>query len=275
MDTTFEEMEKAHNQLVEGLQKDLDFAEKRARRHRTDINNAHERIGNLEEQVVSLVQDVRRVRQRMDTAHDVVRRQNQALNAMEGRLCHCGSDRWAESLEDLRRTPALSEGASSLSYATPPQVPGPTLAIEAAPAPSPDPLPIRDPSIPNHSDQENIEVSSDPPVVSNEALGGVRRFPHSTRRAEPYPARKSLGTKFQQGDRDRFLRRRAGRGGGGGDTGDSRSPSPEVGYQVRSQKDVDQHGDGHLSARRSSRSPLCFVVGCRCAGQPSHLGLTS
>ena len=48
---------------------------------------------------------------------NVVRRQTQTLNAMEGRLCHCGSDRWAESLEDLRRTPALSEGASSLSYA--------------------------------------------------------------------------------------------------------------------------------------------------------------
>ena len=57
------------------IQKDLDFAEKRARRHWTDINNAHERIGSLEDQVISLVQDVWRVRQRMDTAHDVDPRQ--------------------------------------------------------------------------------------------------------------------------------------------------------------------------------------------------------
>ena len=271
MDSTFEEMKTAHNQLVEGVQKDLDFAEKRARRHRTDINNAYERIGSLEDQVVSLVQDVRKVRQQMDTAYDVVRRQSRALNTMEGRLCHCGSDRWAKSLEDLRRTPALSEGGSSLSYVTPPQVPGSTLAIEAAPPPSPDPLPIRDPSVLNPSDQENVEVSSDPPIVSPEVSGGVRRFPRSSRRAEPYPARKSLGTKFQQGDRDRFLRRRAERGGGG-DTGDSWSPSLEVGHQVRSSKDVDQQGNDHLSARRSSRSPLCFVVGCGCASQPAHLG---
>ena len=61
---------------------------------------------------------------------------------MESKLCKCGGSRWAESLEDLQRTPGSV--SSSLSYATPPVVPVALPEVEVVPE-SPEPLPIREP----------------------------------------------------------------------------------------------------------------------------------
>ena len=73
----------------------------------------------------------------------LVRRQERALNVIESRLCKCGGLRWAESLEDLQRTPASV--LSSLSYATPPVIPIAIPEVEVVPE-SPEPLPICEPA---------------------------------------------------------------------------------------------------------------------------------
>ena len=73
----------------------------------------------------------------------LVCRQEQALNAMESRLCKCGGSRWAESLEDLQRTPASV--LSSLLYTAPPVVPVAIPEVEVVPE-SPEPFPICEPA---------------------------------------------------------------------------------------------------------------------------------
>ena len=80
---------------------------------------------------------------RMGDLEDLVRRQEQALNAMESKLCKCGGSRWAELLEDLQHTPGSV--SSSLSYATPPVVPIAIAEVEVVPE-SPKPLPVREPA---------------------------------------------------------------------------------------------------------------------------------
>ena len=114
VNATFEDMGSAHNSLVKGLEKDARATSERMDRIREDTDNDRRALRSAQRKVQAM-------ETRMGDLEDLVRRQGQALNAMESRLCKCGGSRWAESLEDLQRTPASV--SSSLSYATPPVVP--------------------------------------------------------------------------------------------------------------------------------------------------------
>ena len=121
----------------------------------------------------------------MGDLEDLVRRQGQALNAMESRLCKFGGSCWAESLEDLQRTPASV--SSSLSYVTPPVVPVAIPDVEVVPE-SPEPLPVCEPA--GVVQEEVPEVIASP--TSKRLVLRVRRE-HVRKRAEPYP-RMALGS---------------------------------------------------------------------------------
>ena len=97
----------------------------------------------------------------------LVRHQERALNVMESRLCKCGGSRWAESLEDLQRTPVSV--SSSLSYATPPVVPVAIPNVEVVPE-SPEPLPVCEPA--GITKEEVPAVVASP--VSEQLILGVR-----------------------------------------------------------------------------------------------------
>ena len=135
VNSTFEDMGSAHNDLVKGLEKDAKATNDRMDRIREDTNNNRRALRSAQKKVQAM-------ENRMGDLEDLVRRQGEALNAMESRLCKCGGSRWAESLEDLQRTPASV--SSSLSYATLSVVPAVLPEVEVVPE-SPEPLPVREP----------------------------------------------------------------------------------------------------------------------------------
>ena len=185
VNSTFEDMGSAHNDLVKGLEKDAKATNDCMDRIHEDTNNDHRALRSAQKKVQAM-------ETRMGDLEDLVRRQGQALNAMESRLCKCGGSRWAESLEDLQCTPASV--SSSLSYATPPVVPAALPEVEVVPE-SPEPLPVREPV--GTTEEEVPAVVASP--ASERLILGVRRE-HIRKRAEPYP-RMALG-----GRRERDLR---------------------------------------------------------------------
>ena len=184
----------------------------------------------------------------MGDLEDLVRRQGQALNAMESRLCKCGGSRWAESLEDLQRTPASV--SSSLLYATPPVVPVALPEVEVVPK-SPEPLPVRKPA--GITEEEVPAVVASP--ASERLILRVRRE-HVRKRAEPYP-HMALGSRRERDLRDARFQRVAN--DPGRETGESD-------YDEWSTARLVSARDHHLSARHDSRPPLCAVEGCGCFG---------
>ena len=130
INSTFEDMGTAHNNLVQGLEKDAKATNDHMDRIREDTNNDRRALRSAQKKVQAM-------ETRMGDLEDLVRRRGRALNAMESRLCKCGGSRWAESLEDLQRTPASV--SSSLSYATPPVVPVALPEVEVVPE-LPEPL---------------------------------------------------------------------------------------------------------------------------------------
>ena len=98
---------------------------------------------------------------------------------MESRLCKCGGSRWAESLEDLQRTPVSV--LSSLSYVTPPVVPIAIPEVKVVPE-SPEPLPVRKPA--GAVEEEVPAIVASP--ASERLILGVHHE-HIHKRAEPYP----------------------------------------------------------------------------------------
>ena len=247
VNTTFEDMGSAHNDLVKGLEKDAKATNERMDRIREDTNNDRRALRSAQKKVQAM-------ETRMGDLEDLVHRQGQALNAMESRLCKCGGSRWAESLEDLQRTPASV--SSSLSYATPPVVPVVLPEVEVVPE-SPEPLPVREPA--GITEEEVPTVVAIP--ASERLILGVRRE-HICKRAEPY-ACMALGSRGERDLCDAQFRRVAndpGRETGELD-GDEWSPAGLVSTR-----------DHHLSARHHSRPPLCAVEGCGCFGGSSRLG---
>src|SRR5258708_13280998 len=113
---------------------------------------------------------------------------------METRLCRCQPDIEQTQLEYEEASPVASG-----SYVTPPQ----TLSSqggEQAVCRSPEPLPVRDPSIAAGSNAENMPPASTVADKESGALGsgsgrmGVRQPTVSVRRVHPYPHRTALGT---------------------------------------------------------------------------------
>ena len=99
VNVTLADMGSAHNGLVRGLEKDAKAMNDRMDRIREDTDNDCRALRSAQKRIQAM-------ETRMGDLEDLVRRQGQALNAMESRLCKCGGSRWAESLEDLQRTPA-------------------------------------------------------------------------------------------------------------------------------------------------------------------------
>ena len=122
VNVTFEDMGSAHNDLVKGLEKDAKATNECMDQICEDTNNNHRALRSTQSKVQAM-------ETRMGALEDLVCQQGQALNAMESRLCKCGGSRWAESLEDLQRTPA----SVSLSYVTPPVVPVALPEVEVVP----------------------------------------------------------------------------------------------------------------------------------------------
>ena len=185
---------------------------------------------------------------RMGDLEDLVRQQGQALNAIEPRLCKCGGSRWAESLEDLQRTPASV--SSSLLYATPPVVPVAIPDVEVVPE-FPEPLPVRKPA--------GITKKEVPAIIASPAskrlILGVRRE-HICKRAEPYP-RMALGSRRERDLRDARFRRVANNPGR--ETGESDCEGWSTVGSVLAR-------DSNLLARFNPRPPLCAIGGCGCLG---------
>ena len=172
---------------------------------------------------------------------DLVHQQGQALNAMESRLCKCGGWRWAESLEDLQRTPASV--SSLLSYTTPPVVPVALPEVEVVPE-SPEPLPVREPA--GITEEEVPAVVASP--ASKRLILGVHHE-HIRKRAEPYP-RMALGSQRERDLRDARFQRVANNPGQ--ETGKSDCDEWSTAGLVSTR-------DHHLSARHNSR-PLCALL---------------
>ena len=183
---------------------------------------------------------------RMGDLEDLVRRQEQALNAMESKLCKCGGSRWAESLEDLQCTPGSV--SSSLLYATPPIIPVALPEVEVVPE-SPEPLPVREPA--GITEEEVPTVVASP--ASEQLILGVRRE-HIRKQAEPYP-RMALGSRRERDLRDARFRCVANDPG--------RKTSESDCDEWSSARPVSSR-DHHLSSRYDSRPPLCAIEGCGC-----------
>ena len=248
VNATFEDMGSAHNDLVKGLEKDAKTTNDRMDRIRKDTNNDRRALRSAQKRIQAM-------ETRMGDLEDLVRRQGQALNAMESRLCKCGGSRWAESLEDLPRTPASV--SSSLSYATPPVVPAVLPEVEVVPE-SPEPLPVREPA--GITDEEVPAVVASP--ASERLILGVRRE-HIHKRAEPYP-RMALGSRRERDLHDVWFRRMAN--DPGRETGESDCDEWSTAGLVSSR-------DHHLLARHHSRPPLCAIEGCGCLGRSHRSGL--
>ena len=191
VNATFEDMGSTHNDLVKGLEKDAKATNKRMDRIREDTNNDRRDLRSVQRKVQAM-------ETRMGDLEDLVHRQEQALNAMESKLCKCGGSHWAESLEDLQHTPGSV--SSLLSYATPPVVPIAIAEVEVVPD-LPEPLPVREPA---GVIQDKVpEVVANP--TSERLIVGVRRE-HIRKQAEPYP-RMALGSQRERDLRDARFRR--------------------------------------------------------------------
>src|SRR3984885_10940744 len=165
---TVASMQEAHASLTEGLQKDTQFLQDRANRHREDIEQESSKRRAME-------QKLRALEKKNDDLHEVIRRQQRTIVSLECRL-------W--DVED----PPATRPSLGLSYGTPPQASESTaLPVSINRAESPAPLPIRDPSVPNDSNQENIpEVDVSTVGVIREVIGVRRTVPRARGRAEPY-----------------------------------------------------------------------------------------
>jgi hypothetical protein len=234
--SAIESMKAAHASLVEGLQGDTALLQERADRQREDINRELIKRRTMERQL-------RVIEKKNDDLHEVIRRQERTIVSLERRV-------W-----DVEEPPASSP-SSGLSYNTPPQASGSVLVPASTDrAESPAPLPIRDPSVPNDSNQENIPVLDVPAVGAEREVIGVRRTVLRLRgRAEPYSmARMALGDRRQRALRDARVRRLAA------DSGRETSESGDDDAQER----VEERRSCLLSSRRPAGLLESAPIRCR------------
>lgn len=90
-------MHEAHNQMVEGMQRDFEFLRQRADRQRGHMDSDHRRIRDLERADLGLRSAYEHLQGTVD--------------AMEARLCRCGNARHNPSLAGRSGTPEVGVGS--------------------------------------------------------------------------------------------------------------------------------------------------------------------
>src|SRR5258708_10857679 len=136
-------MHESHNQLVSNRKGDYQHFQDRCNAHRTDLG--------------AVQQEMRRVTQRSNNFHEILRLQQRNFSEMETRLCRCQPDIEQTQLDYDEASPVASG-----SYVTPPQTSS-SQGAEQAVCRSPEPLPVRDPSIAAVSNADNIPPASTVP----------------------------------------------------------------------------------------------------------------
>ena len=236
VNATFEDMGSIHNDLVRGLEEDAKTTSECMDQIREDGNNNHWDLQSVQKKVQVMETHV-------GDLEALVRQQEQALNAMESKLCKCGGLRLAEPLKDLQCTPVSV--LLSLSYATPLIVPIAIPEVEVVPE-SPEPLPVCEPA--------GVIGEGVPVVVASPAserlILGVRRM-HIHKQAEPYPCM-ALGSQRERDLCDARFRHVAN--DPGRETGGSDCDEWSTAGLILAR-------DHNLLARFDPRPPLCAMRG--------------